>query len=101
MLSTAVQTILALVAGLLPELGAGSTSAVAKVLSALQIVVPILAAEASALLEEVEGVIAALRNGATPLTKAQIDQLVAMEAQIDAAFDADANAAGAAPTPDP
>ena len=97
MLSTLVpviQTLLGLVGGLLPTLGVSGTSVVVEIISALETIVPVLASNASTLLVEVQSVISALRNGSTPLTADQLAALDALDAQIDAAFEADAKAAG-------
>ena len=98
-LGSVVQVLLTLVGGLLPTLGVSSTGIVAQVIAGLENIVPVLAGQASTLLTEVQGIIGALRNGSTPITVDQMDRLDALEAQIDAAFEADAVAAGAPPDP--
>ena len=93
-LAPVIQTLLALVGGLLPTLGVNGSSVAARVISALENIVPVLAANASPLLTEVQSIIAALRNGSTPLAADQLAALDALDAQIDAQFEADATAAG-------
>lgn len=93
-LASVIQVLLTLVSGLLPSLGVGGGSVVAQIIAGLENIVPVLAAEGATLLSEVQSIIASLRNGSTPLTADQLTALDALDAQIDAAFEADATAAG-------
>lgn len=93
MLSTAIETLLILIDGLLPELGAGaSTAIIDKILAALIQIVPIIASAATSFLPTVNNIIASLQN--STLTPAQVTALAALNAQVDAAFEAAATAAG-------
>lgn len=93
MLSTAIETLLILIDGLLPELGAGASAAlIDKILAALIQIVPVIASAATNFLPAVQNIIAALQ-GAT-LTPDQVTALAALNAQIDAAFEVAATAAG-------
>ncbi|MDE2106270.1 MAG: hypothetical protein KGL39_54120 [Patescibacteria group bacterium] len=93
-LASVVQVLLTLVSGLLPSLGVSSTNVIAQIIAGLENIVPVLASEGAALLTEVQSIIASLRNGSTPLTADQLTALDTLDAQIDAAFEADATAAG-------
>ena len=87
MISTAIQTLLALIEALLPTIGVASTSVIEKIVAALVQIVPIIAANASNFLTPVKNIIAAL--SATPATNAaQLGQLQVLDAQVDAAFEA-------------
>lgn len=80
----AIQALLAILQAVAP----GATSSlISKIIAALEAWVPIIVAEYKALAPIVTNVIAALR-GNGDVTPAQLDQLDAMEAQLDAAFDA-------------
>lgn len=96
---SAVQVLLSLVSTILPKVGVSPTGIVADIISGLQNIIPTLVAEAPVLLTQVQDLIASLRNGSTPLTVEQMDQLDAFEAILDAKFEADAVAAGAPPDP--
>ena len=93
MLSVAIQTLLALISGLLPLLGVGSSSVVAEIIAALEAIVPIIAANAQNFLAPVQAIIATL-SGSGLVTAAQMATLRALDAQVDSAFEAAANAAG-------
>ncbi len=92
-----IQAFLALASGLLPTLGVNSGAVVAQIITGLEAALPVIFSLGSKLYTEVQGIIASLQNGATPLTPPQIASLAAMNAQCDAAFEVDAVAAGAAP----
>lgn len=98
MLSIAIQTLLALIQGVLPTLGVGSSSVVAEIVSALETIVPVITANAQNFLAPVQAIIATL-SGSGAVTAAQVSTLQALDAQCDAAFEAAANADGF-PTPD-
>lgn len=93
----AVQTLLMLVTGLLPEFGVASTSVIAKILSALETLVPNLIANAPQLLAPIQNIIASLQQQGN-LTPDQVTALDTMEASTFAAFEAASAAAG---LPDP
>lgn len=94
MLSTTISIFLTLIEGLLPELGTNAaTSAIDKILSALITIVPIIASNASNFLTPVKNIIAAL-SASGNVTPDQLAQLQALDAQVDAAFDAATGAAG-------
>ena len=78
---------------LLPNLSA--TSTVAKVITMLEAIVPVVIKEAQDLAQPVRNIILALRNNGA-ITAEQLDQLDALEAKLDADFDAAAEAAEAA-----
>jgi hypothetical protein len=98
MLSTSIETLLVLIQGLLPTLGrvasADALAIVDQVLAALVKIVPIIAANASNFLQPVKNIIAALQASGN-VTADQMAQLQALDAQVDAAFDAAASSAGA------
>lgn len=93
----AVQVLLSLVAGLLPEFGVASTSVISKIMTALETLVPNLIQNAPHLLAPIQNIIAALQSQGN-LTPDQVTSLDSMEADTDAAFEAAATAAG---FPDP
>jgi phage-related protein len=93
MLSIAIETILTLISGLLPEFGVASTSVIDKILSALITIVPVIAQNASNFLQPVQNIITALQSQGN-LTADQMTQLEALNASCDQAFEAAANAAG-------
>lgn len=93
----AIQTLLALISGLMPEFGVVPSSAVQKILTALQTLVPILANGYAALLADVQNVISSLQSSGN-LTTAQLSTLQTLSDQADAALEAAANADG---VPDP
>jgi hypothetical protein len=98
MLSTAIETLLALIEGLLPEIGVASSSIVDKILTSLIAIVPVITSNAQDFLTPVQNIIAALQN-AGPISAAQMATLSSLDAQVDAAFEAAAtNAGDPAPT---
>src|SRR6185437_15815234 len=87
-----VTGIVAFLQALLPEISAAST--VAKIIGYLVELIPIVVKVAQDVLPEIKNIIAALQsNSAT--TPDQLTQLAALDAQVDAAFDAAATAAEA------
>jgi hypothetical protein len=93
-MEVAISTLLALIEALLPTLGIGSASVVAKILEALINIVPIIAANAANFLTPVKNIIAALQTSGA-VTADQMTQLTALDAQVDAAFETAATAAEA------
>lgn len=89
----AIQVLLSLVSGLLPEFGVASSSVITKIITALETLVPIIASNAVNLLTPIQNIIADLQSTGN-LTQDQIDALDALETQCDAAFESAANAAG-------
>jgi UDP-N-acetylmuramyl tripeptide synthase len=87
MLSSAIESLLILIEGLLPSLGIAGSNVITKIIVALIQIVPILAEEATNLITPVKNIIAALQTKG-PLTPDQMAQLQALDAQCDAAFDA-------------
>ena len=95
MLSTAIETLLVLIQGLLPIVGIAAGSVVDKIVAALVQIVPIIASDAANFLTPVKNIIVALQSSGNA-TPDQLAQLQALDAQIDAAFEAAATAAGLA-----
>lgn len=94
MFATAIETLLTLIEGLLPELGVSSAANVVnQILNALIVIVPIIAQNAQNFLTPVKNIIAALQSSGA-VTPAQMSALQALDAQVDAAFEAAATAAG-------
>lgn len=83
----AIEALLALISGLLPSLGIGSATVIGKIIEALVTVVPIIANNLPNLLASVKNIIAALQTSGA-VTQDQLDQLAALDAQVDAAFEA-------------
>lgn len=94
MLSTTIETLLILIEGLMGQLGTGaSVGVINEILKALIQIVPIIASTFTDFLPSVQNIIGSLRgNGA--VTPEQVAQLDALDAQVDAAFEAAATAAG-------
>ena len=86
-MTEAIQILLTLIQGLLPSLGVASTSVVDQILAALIQIVPIISANAANFLQPVQNIIAALQSSGA-LTADQLAALAALDAQVDAAFDA-------------
>lgn len=78
-------SLLTLVSNLVPTIG-GTTSTVGMVINTLTEVVPLVVKEYEDVAPFVKNIITALKNG-SEVTQDQLDQLDALEAQIDAAFD--------------
>lgn len=93
----AVQTLLSLIVGLLPEFGVISSSVVAKVLTALETFLPNLIQNAPALLAPVLNIITLLKTSGD-LTADQVTALDTYEQQTYDAFNAQATKDG---FPDP
>lgn len=98
MLAVAIETLLTLIEGLLPELGAGAaTGVVAKILEALITIGPLIAQNAPNFITPVKNIIAALQSSGN-VTPDQMAQLKTLDATCDDAFEAAAKADG---FPDP
>jgi hypothetical protein len=93
MISTAIETLLALIEALLPEFGVASTNVISKIVEALVTIVPIVAADASNFLTPIKNIIAALQASGN-VTDAQMKSLTDLDAQCDAAFEAAAKDVG-------
>ena len=93
MISTEIETLLALIEALLPELGVASTNVISKIVEALVTIVPIVAADASNFLTPIKNIIAALQASGN-VTDAQMKSLTDLDAQCDAAFEAAAKDTG-------
>ena len=83
-MTIAVQILLTLVNSLVPG---ATTTIITKIVDALVTLVPIIIKEAQDLTPIIRNIITLLR-GNGEVTTEQLDQLDAMEAQLDAAFDA-------------
>jgi hypothetical protein len=94
MLAVSIETLLTLIEGLLPELGVTSGSGIiSQILAALITIVPIIAQNATNFITPVKNIIAALQASGN-VTPDQMTALQALDAQVDAAFDAAAGKAG-------
>lgn len=90
----AIETMLTLIEGLLPELGLSNASNIVnQILNALIAIVPIIAANATNFITPVKNIIAALQSSGA-VTPDQITALQQLDATCDAAFDAAAGNAG-------
>jgi hypothetical protein len=88
-----IPTLLSVITDILPIIGTvatGSTS-IEKVVTLLEQVVPVAVTEFSTLLAPIQNIIAALSSNSTT-TATQLAALQALDAQLDAAFEAAANA---------
>ena len=93
MISTAIETLLALIEALLPELGVASSNVISKIVAALVQIVPIIAQNAQNFLQPVKNIIAALQASGA-VSPDQMTALAQLDAQVDAAFEAAAKADG-------
>lgn len=78
-----VQALLSLVAMISPG---ASTGIIAQIIEALVTIIPVIVKEAKDLAPPVKNIIAALR-GSEQITPEQLDQLDALELELDADFD--------------
>jgi hypothetical protein len=87
-------TLIAAILQLLNEAGPllGSSASIAKAIAMLEEILPVVIKEAKDLLPMVKDAIATLSMANTATTADQLAQLAAMDAQVDAAFDAAAAA---------
>lgn len=89
-----IEAMLVLIQGLMSELGTGATVGIIdKILAALTTVIPVIAAQFPNLLASVQNIIASL-EGTGNVTQEQQVALDALSAQVDAAFESSASAAG-------
>lgn len=92
--STVVTAVLGLLQDLEPLIVNSGT--IAKAITLLEEIVPVIAAEIGDLLQPVKNIIAALSAKGDVVTPDQLAALQALDAQVDAAFDAAAAAYAAA-----
>lgn len=85
---------LTLLNAILPTLTVASSGTIQNIISALITLIPLAAKEYQDVLPMIRNIVAALK-GNSEVTPEQLDQLDEMEAQLDAAFDAAAQAAQA------
>lgn len=95
-LATLAAMVVSLLTSLLPALGSSSSAVVDQVIVTLIQIIPVIVNEVSALVGPVQNIIAVLRAN-TSVTATQMQQLIALQAQADAAFDAAAAADGLQP----
>jgi hypothetical protein len=88
-------TIVAMLVQLLPLIG-GTSSTIASILNVLIQLIPIVTQEVVDLLPAIKNIIAALSANPAATTD-QLATLAALDAQVDAAFEAAAQAAGVPP----
>jgi len=98
MISTAIETLLALIEALLPSIGVASTSVVGEVVAALVSILPIIVSDAANFLTPIKNIIAALQASGN-VTPDQMTALTTLDAQCDAAFEAAASSASMSATP--
>lgn len=93
MFAALAASVVAMISQMIPLIG-GSSTVLASILGTLINLIPVLVNEATALFPEVKAIIAAL--SASPATTTdQLVTLATLDAQVDAAFEAAATAAGA------
>jgi hypothetical protein len=93
MLAALTASVVTLLTQMLPLIG-GSSDALASIVAALVNLIPAEIQEAESLVPEVKAIIAALASNPAA-TSTQLQTLAALDAQVDAAFEAAATAAGA------
>lgn len=84
--------VITLISDLIPSISS-DTSAIGKIITALEQMLPAIIAEVKALVPIVQNIIAALTNS-SGVTAAQLTALQALDAQCDAAFEAAATTEG-------
>lgn len=84
-MSAAILALLTVIGQIVPALG--SSSAISAIISALIQIVPTVVQEIEDVAPIIKNIIAALQSNAA-ITPAQLDQLAALDAQVDAAFEA-------------
>ena len=94
-MSAAVMALLAVLAQIAPTLG---STAITSIINALVQIVPALISTIEDVVPMVKNIIAALQSN-TAVTPDQLAQLQALDAQVDAAFEAAATAAQAEDNP--
>ena len=85
--------VVALLTQLMPLIGSLSSGAVGNIITLLEQIIPVVVKEASDLVPIIQNIIEQIRGGGT-VTADQLAALDALDAQIDAEFDAAAKAAG-------
>ena len=85
--------IVALLAQLMPLIGSVSSGAVGNIITLLEQIIPVAVKEATDLVPIIQNIISQIRGGST-VTADQLAALDALDARIDAEFDAAAKAAG-------
>jgi hypothetical protein len=95
MLAALTASVVTLLTQMLPLIG-GSSDALASIIAALVNLIPAVVQEAESLVPEIKAIIAALASNPAA-TSTQLQTLAALDAQVDAAFEAAATAAGAPP----
>jgi hypothetical protein len=86
-MTAAIQAVLGLINHLLPSILGSNAQLIENIISVLSNMLPYILAEVESLYEPVKNIIAAL--SANPATTAdQLTQLQALDAQVDAAFEA-------------
>lgn len=88
-MSSVISSILATLAQVIPSITSSAT--VATVIAMLQQIVPVVIKEVQDVTPFIKNIIAALKDNTT-ITQEQWDELEALSAQVDAAFDAEADA---------
>ena len=94
MLSIVITTIIPLLEGLLPDLAKISPPSIAAIITALEAIIPVATSEIATVGPIIQNVISELQSNAA-ITPDQTATLTALDAQVDAAFEAAATAAGA------
>ena len=92
MLTSLASSVIALLTEILPTIG-GASPSVGTVIAVLTQLIPVAVQEGQALVAPIKGIIAALSAG--PVTAAELTTLQALDAQVDAAFEAAAKAEAA------
>ena len=95
-MSATVLVLLTLIEGMLATITNPTVVMIDKFIAALAAIVPTLANSIPAAVTSVENIISALKTSGN-VTPAQMASLTALDAQVDAAFEAAATAAGAPP----
>ena len=88
-MSAAILALLTIIGQIAPALG--TSTAIQGVIGTLVQIVPTLVTEVTDVVPVVKNIISALQTNAT-ITQDQLDQLAALDAQVDAAFEAAAGA---------
>ena len=95
-MSSAVLALLAVIAQIAPSLGASST--ITTIINALIQIIPTVIKEVEDVVPIIKNIITALQNNGN-ITPDQLTQLTALDAQVDAAFEAAATDAQAQDNP--
>jgi hypothetical protein len=89
-------SVVSMLSQMIPLIG-GSSDVLASILGTLINLIPVVVQEVASLFPEVKAIIAALASNPAA-TSTQLQTLAALDAQVDAAFEAAATAAGAPAT---